>query len=130
MIITTPLLIWYTESKWTAIYSFYSAMIYISWARKRLITVMILFQPKVRETTHLSNSQNVGCGSDYVCDEFGDDETDEDGADAGDILSDTDSDIYKTEEEECDEETMSESDDDHQECPRNELQYAYLLSFL
>ena len=45
------------------------------------------------ETTHLSNSQNVGCRSDYVCDEFGDDETDEDGADAGDKLSD--SDVYK-----------------------------------
>ena len=89
---------------------------------------MILFQPKVWETTHLSNSQNVGCGSDYVCDEFGDDKTDEDGADAGDILSD--SNVYKTEDDECDEETISESDDDHQECPRNELKYVYSLSFL
>ena len=95
---------------------------------KDLITVMILFQQKVVETTHLSNSQNIGCRSDYVCDEFGDDETDEDGADAGDKLSN--SDVYKTEEDKCDEGTMSESDDDHQECPRNELQYVYSLRFL
>ena len=92
----------------------------------RLIIVMILFQPEVGETTHLTNINNVGCGSDYVCDVFGEDETDEDDANAGDILSD--SDVYKTEDE-CDEETMSESDVDYQECPRKELQYVYLLSF-
>ena len=89
---------------------------------------MILFQPKVRETTHLSNSQNIACGRDYVCDELGNDETDEDGGDAGDKLSN--SEVYKTEEDECDEETMSESDYGYQECPRNELQYVYLLRFL
>ena len=87
---------------------------------------MILFQPEVGETTHLSNINDVGCGSDYVCDEFGEDETDEDDADAGNILSD--SDVYKTEDE-CDEETMAESDDEYKECPRNELQHVYLLSF-
>ena len=92
----------------------------------RLVIVMILFQPEVGETNHLSNIKDVGCGSDYVCDEFGEDETDEDDADAGDILSD--SDVYKMEDE-SDEETTSESDDDYQECPRNELQYVYFLHF-
>ena len=74
---------------------------------------MILFQPEVGETTHSSNRRDVGRDSEYVCDEFGEDETDEDDADAGDILSD--SDVYKTEDE-CDVETMSESDDDYCNC--------------
>ena len=65
---------------------------------------MILFQPEVGETTYLRNSKDVGCDSDYVCDELEEDDTDEDDTYAGDILSDND--VYKTEDE-CDEETTA-----------------------
>ena len=74
----------------------------------------------------MSESEDVGCGSDYFCDEVGDDELDEGEGDADDVLSD--SEVYKSEDNVCDEETKSASDDDYQEFPRNEIQYVYLLN--